>query len=80
MHSGQPVHAHVIRCAAREQDRGRTMALASNTSLTRAHPPPHPSTQPYGVTITTPTKLGYADGGWLEQWYLYVPAVVNLNV
>ena len=43
------------------------MALADVHASTRAYPPPLPTTL-YGVTTTTPTKLGYADGGWFAQW------------
>lgn len=33
----------------------------------------------YGaVTVIVPVKFGYPDGGWLAQWYVYVPGVSNV--
>jgi hypothetical protein len=35
----------------------------------------------YGaVTVIVPVKFGYPDGGWLAQWYVYVPGVSNVRV
>ena len=64
-----------LPCPARHGPGG---AIARATGADIPSPPHHPSSR-YGVTTTTPTKFGYADGGWFSQWYLYVPAVVNSN-